>query len=266
MLALGGISAVNALGSWYGSSIAVNLKVSVKISECDGCEHGDPLIKEVVNYFRKNYGIPNQRVEISSEIPPKSGLKSSSAVSTALIGEIAERYGLEVNVPALSAILSIKAGVSLTGALDDATASYYGGQSFTYNKELKILKVSNPPEGKAVILMRGFRPKQPRLSEFRKYGAEFRRAFELAYSGKVYEAIRLNGRLVARIMGYEEEILERAERLGALASGVSGNGPSLFAITKEGDEGPIVEEFSKHGEVRIVELVSHGGLGRTFKG
>jgi shikimate kinase len=67
-------------------------------------------------------------------------------------------------------------------------------------------------------------------------------------------------------MGYEEEILERAERLGALASGVSGNGPSLFAITKEGDEGPIVEEFSKHGEVRVVELVSHGGLSRTFKG
>jgi len=63
-----------------------------------------------------------------------------------------------------------------------------------------------------------------------------------------------------------EEFSKHGEVLGALASGVSGNGPSLFAITKEGDEGPIVEEFSKHGEVRVVELVSHGSLGRTFKG
>ncbi len=265
MRALGGISAVNALGSWYGSSIAVNLGVEVTVEEDDSYVPNDPLIREILEYF-KSKGVPNLRVHVKSEIPPKSGLKSSSAVSTALIGEIAEKYGIEVDAPVLSAILSIKAGVSLTGALDDAAASFYGGMSLTYNKEFKVLKMADPPEVRAVILMRGNRPKAPDLAEFRKYRDDFLQAFKLAYEGKVFEAVRLNGRLVAKVMGYEEELLEKAEKLGALASGVSGNGPSLFALVKEGDEGPIIEEFSKHGETKVVELVKYGSLGRTLKG
>ena len=264
MLAYGGVSAVNALGSWYGSSIAVDLKVEVKVSE-GRCETSDPLIREILRYFREKHNVPDLRVEIRSEVPPKGGLKSSSAVSTALIGEIGERYGIEVDPPKLSAILSIKAGISLTGALDDAAASYYGGVSLTYNKEFRILKMIDPPDLLAVILLRGNRPKQPDLEHFRKFSKEFEEAFRLAYSGKLLDAIRLNGRLVARVMGYEESLLEEAERRGALAAGVSGNGPSIFALVKEGDEGPVFELFSKHGEVRTVRLVKYGSLGRTLR-
>ncbi len=263
MLAYGGVSAVNALGSWYGSSIAVDLKVEVKVYE-DRNEIGDPLIRAILEYFRAKYGVPELRVEVRSELPPKGGLKSSSAVSTALIGEIAQKFGIDVDPPKLSAILSIKAGVSLTGALDDAVASYYGGVSLTYNKEFKVLKVLNPPDLLAVILVRGNRPRAPNIKEFRKYSKDFEEAFKLAYSGRILEAVRLNGRLVARVMGYDEALLEEAERRGALASGISGNGPSVFALVKEGDEGPLVDLFSRHGEVKVVRLVEYGSLGRTL--
>ncbi|MCY0883556.1 MAG: shikimate kinase, partial [Acidianus infernus] len=42
---------------------------------------------------------------------------------------------------------------------------------------------------------------------------------------------------------------------GALASGISGNGPSIFAVTKEGEEGPIIDEFNLYGKVILTKAV-----------
>ncbi|WP_243679323.1 hypothetical protein [Vulcanisaeta distributa] len=53
------------------------------------------------------------------------------------------------------------------------------------------------------------------------------------------EAATINGILVAESLGYYNalETIGAALRLGAVASGVSGNGPAIYAVFKPGEEG-----------------------------
>ncbi len=44
-----------------------------------------------------------------------------------------------------------------------------------------------------------------------------------------------------------------------MASGISGNGPSYFAVTREGEEGPIVDFLSRYGEVKVARGVDVEG-------
>ncbi|QKQ99465.1 shikimate kinase [Metallosphaera tengchongensis] len=254
MQAYGGISVVNALPSWYGSSMAVNLKVVVEVSEGKN-EENDVLVREILDYFR-GLGIDNLRVEIKSEIPRSSGLKSSSAVSCALIGEIAKKFDLELDVPKLSAILSLKAGVSYTGALDDSVASFYGGISFTYNKEFRVIRKDRAPEDFIILVLAREGKGTIDLNKLRKFRVLFKEIFEMALSGRVVEAMKMNGIAVAEILGFPSEPIEESLRRGALASGISGNGPSYFAVVKEGEEGPVQETLERYGRVMKVRPIN----------
>ena len=259
-----GISVVNALPSWYGSSMAIDLKVDVKIEETSECKKFDStLIDTILDFFYINYKIPCLDVKVFSQIPEKSGLKSSSAVSTALIGEITKKYNIKIDVPKYSAILSLKAGVSYTGAFDDASSSYYGGVVFTYNKDFKILEIQHPPEVSVIILPRGNRKINVNLFEMRKYSLIFEEIFKISRKD-VITGMRLNGILVAHILGYETKEIEEALKKGALASGISGNGPSVFAVTKVGEEGPIVDVWSKYGNVVVTKVVGYVSRDQTI--
>ncbi|WP_338600110.1 shikimate kinase [Sulfolobus tengchongensis] len=253
MQAYGGISVVNALPSWYGSSMAVNLKINVTIKEGkrDYTKESE-LIRTIVDYFKEKYLIPDIVVDIESELPQKSGLKSSSAVSVALISEIAKRYNINnVNPPILSAILSLKAGVSYTGALDDATSSYCGGISYTHNKYFQVIKMDNPKDDLVIlILAKGGRQKSVKLYELKKYNSVFEEIFKIALKDPLV-AMKMNGILIANILGYQLDPIEVSLRKGALAAGISGNGPSYFAVTKDGEEGPIYESLKRFGDVII---------------
>ncbi|AKV74830.1 MULTISPECIES: shikimate kinase [Metallosphaera] len=253
MQAYGGISVVNALPSWYGSAMAVDMKVNVRVREGKRNVQ-DLLLNEILNYFERQ-GIPELEVEVESEIPPGSGLKSSSAVSNALIGEIAERFSLNVDIPKLSAILSLKAGVSFTGALDDAVASWCGGVSFTYNKEFKVIKRERAPRDVTVVILERSGKGKIDLGKLRAFRALFQEIFAIALQGRLWEAMKLNGIAIAEILGFPTDLVEEALRKGALASGLSGNGPSYFAVTREGDEGPVIEAFEKRGKVRVTRVV-----------
>ncbi len=204
MQAYGGVSIVNALPSWYGSTMAVNLKVEVKVREGKR-KTEDPLIAEILEHFSRNYGVPQLEVEVNSEIPVGSGLKSSSAVSTALIGEIAHRFSLNVDVPKLSAILSLKAGVSYTGALDDAVAAWFGGISFTYNKDFKVIKRERALRDVSVILLARGGKGRIDMEKLRSFKLLFHEIFREALQGRIIEAMKLNGIAIAEILGFDTE-------------------------------------------------------------
>ncbi|BCU69462.1 shikimate kinase [Stygiolobus caldivivus] len=251
MQAYAGVSIVNALPSWYGSSMAINLTLDVNIKQSSVCQGYSPLIDQIISYFRDNYSIPCIDVDISSNIPQKSGLKSSSAVSTALIAEIIKNFKLPIRlseVPKLSAILSLKAGVSYTGALDDATSSFFGGVSFTYNKEFKIIEIREPPFDISVLLIaKGDRGVKINMNYMRKFELLFKEIFALARRDMI-TAMKLNGITIGTILGYDLTLINEMLKRGALASGISGNGPSIFSVTKKGDEGPILDFLEKNGE------------------
>ncbi|AEB94519.1 shikimate kinase [Metallosphaera cuprina] len=262
MQAYGGVSIINALPSWYGSSMAIDMKVKVRVWEGKR-NSDDKLVNEILDYFA-SLNVPDLRVEIESEIPIGSGLKSSSALSTALIGEIAQKFSLKVDVTKLSAILSLKAGVSYTGAFDDAVSSWYGGISFTYNKEFKLIKTQRASEDMIVLLLARGGKTRVDMSKLRAFRTLFLEFFNIAMSGRIWEAMKLNGIAVATILGYSSEPIESSLRAGALASGISGNGPSYFAVAKEGEEGPILEALEKFGKVKLVRAINLDNRDRTI--
>ncbi|MBO3801618.1 MAG: shikimate kinase [Thermoproteota archaeon] len=257
-VAYGGVSVVNAIPSFYGSTMAINLKATAYVKEGSG-EHSSKLERTILNYFYKNYNIPRLKVTIDSQIPQRSGLKSSSAVSVALISAIARKFKIKVDVPKLSAYISIKAGVSITGAFDDATAAYYGGITFTDNRKRKLLKITNLLEDLILLILPKSNRPAVNLSAFRKHELMFVEFFRLALSGDIITAMKLNGIAVAEILGYDKTPIKRALRKGALAAGISGNGPSVFALCKPGEEGPVLDELSKFGNILFVECVKHEG-------
>jgi shikimate kinase len=69
----------------------------------------------------------------------------------------------------------------------------------------------------------------------------------------------MNGIAIAKILYPNlEDIIVKALKLGALAAGVSGNGPSLFAVCREGDEEFFQELFSSYGDVLKAKFVRFG--------
>ena len=257
-VAYGGVSIVNAIPSFYGSTMAINLKATAYVEEGPE-DHPSELVRTILNYFHKKYNVPSLRITIDSQIPQRSGLKSSSAVSVALISAIAKKFKIKVDVPKLSSYLSIKAGISVTGAFDDSTAAYYGGVTFTNNKRRKLLKITNPPEDLVLLILpRSNRP-AVNLSVLRKHKLMFAEIFRLALLGDIVTAMKLNGIAVAEILGYSKAPIEKALKKGALAAGISGNGPSVFALCKRGEEGPIFDELNTFGNVLLAECVKYEG-------
>lgn len=247
MWAFAGVSVVNAVPSGLGSTMAIDVKVTVELVSRGEGSHS-ALTRCVIEYFAKAYGVPEVGVLVRSPIPSGGGLKSSSAVSVALIEAIKERFGVKgVYPPLLSADLSQACGVSITGAFDDAVAAYHGGVSFTNNLERRVIALRDPPEDIVVVVLASGNRKPINVDALKSSRWLFEEAFSIALRGDVLKAMMLNGMAVARLLGYDVEPIRRALALGALAAGISGNGPSMFAVTKEGEEGPLVDYFASLG-------------------
>ncbi len=249
----GGISILNAIPLGLGSTCAVDLKIEATASIGPG-NGNSKLTETILKYFSEKTG--NEfSLDIKSQIPEGGGLKSSSAVATASISALSRLTGVEVDVPLLAARLSLEAGVSVTGALDDAVAAFYGGVSVCDNSKMKILRRAKMPQDIMFIVL----PRGPRRdfepSLLQKRWPSFKSISGLVMMGNYLEAMARNGLTVSEILGYETDILLKANKSGALASGVTGNGPSLFAAVREGEEGPVLEVLSELGQTVTVRVV-----------
>lgn len=241
----GGVSILNAIPLGLGSSCAIDINVEVDASYGPQ-QPGSALLDTITDFFRGKSG-REVSVKVKSDLPQGGGLKSSSAVAAGAVSTLSSLTGMEVDVPVLAARLSMEAGVSVTGALDDVAASLYGGISICDNTKMRILRKVPFPDGYTFVLL----PRGPRR-EFnpdllRKRWPAFKSISTLLHTGNYIEAMARNGLTVSQALGYETDVLLKAMDLGARASGVSGNGPSLFALVKEDEEGPIVDLFSMIG-------------------
>jgi shikimate kinase len=253
----GAVSIVNAIATGNGSAMGISLKVVAEVETSKGKgvrfltgKNDDRLVNNIIKNTLSAGVLEKNQVTISvrSEIPIGFGLKSSSAVSNAVALACCRIAGEKVDdVAVLDAAVraSLDAKVTITGAYDDATACYYGGFVVTDNYARKLVKREEAPDSLYAVI---FLPNNIPRGDVRKLGdlADlFMDAYHLAEGGEYWKAMKLNGVLASAALGSTYKPVLAALEQGALAAGISGNGPSIAAIAYEDELEDIQSAFGK---------------------
>ena len=243
------VTIVNALSTGIGCAAGISLIAAAEVDlEHAGpggqirVESGSdtPLVRSALMGALRRLE-PNSDFTVSlvlrSQIPPSKGLKSSSAVSAAIIASVANalhRRLSTIEIAALSAEISQAIGLSATGAFDDALAGLQPGIVVTDNPRRSVLREAPVDDGWEVVLWipQGTHHASTEWRDrFAARSAEGRAPADAALAGDFLNAMTRNTELVEKIMGYSYRGLrEELRRRGALASGVAGLGPTLAAI------------------------------------
>ncbi|MFQ5950703.1 MAG: shikimate kinase [Candidatus Geothermarchaeales archaeon] len=266
--AWGAITVVNALASGKGAALSIDLKVEVDaevIPDSSAVEVenvGFPaddvgLVRAVANSVFRRFELDGYgaKLVIDSPIPVGRGLKSSSAVSNAVAVSLvsALRRNLEdMEAVGLGVEASLEAGVSVTGALDDALASYLGGFVVTDNVGMKMIHRSEVESRLRVVLKVPHRIQYTRdadIEKLRKLATLIDEIHPLAVAGEIWSSLTLNGLVYAPALGLDSRAIFHAIDAGALAAGVTGSGPALAAVC----EPTAVEEVRSVWESTEVE-------------
>ncbi|MEX2738014.1 MAG: shikimate kinase [Candidatus Wukongarchaeota archaeon] len=268
------VSVVNAIATWRGAALGVDLWAeaeAVVLSEprIEGEVLGDPsvdtiLIEKAALIVLKRFNLMEEvgvRVVTRSNIPVARGLKSSSAAANAVV--LAVTGALDEEIDDLEAVnlgvdACVDARVTITGAFDDACTSFFGGLVVTDNREREILLREMFSEDFEVLLkipskkVKTVDTKEKPLWVFKDL---FLQAHGFALKGRVWEAITLNGLLCAVVYGLDTRFIVDALAAGALAAGVSGTGPTMFAVTPLGEGDAIIDVLERFsGETLRVKI------------
>jgi shikimate kinase len=252
--ACGAVTIVNAIAAGRGCAVGVDLQTwaEVELSPGDGVEarlEGLPdepsaLVELCVGKVLDRFSVRRKAtVRTGSRIPVSRGLKSSSAAANAVILATLDALGERMDgmeVLRMNARASMEAGVSVTGALDDAAASLLGGVVFTDNSRMELLRredwtlcrraVIGVPE--RMIRKQGL-PRE-RMAAFRPLVEE---AFHLAWNGEYGKAMSLNSLCYGAALELDQELAVAALLAGALGAGISGTGPAVAAfVDRESEE------------------------------
>ncbi|MDO5825735.1 MAG: shikimate kinase, partial [Methanosphaera sp.] len=187
-------------------------------------------------------------VETKSDIPPGSGLSSSSAASNSVVYAtllaLLEEAGLtredvdfsDEAIVNMAIDASLKVGVTATGAYDDASASFYGGWKITDNYNRKILKDYTVNYNKVLIYIpnKSLYTAQSDVKAMKTLAPLVEIAFENALNMNIEKALTLNGFLYCAALDINPKIAIDALKLGAKAAGLSGTG-SAFTILLDDD-------------------------------
>ena len=276
--AYGAISVVNAVATGLGCSLGVGLRIEaeVKIIEgvdgvevrLEGVEHQPSdlesskiMAQAIIEALAKRR--VGAEVTTYSQIPLARGLKSSSAAANAIALAAKAALGVEVDDLELVKIgvnAAIKAKVTITGAFDDACASYFGGYCLTDNTNLKLLRREEGPEDlEVVIYVPEERLDKQKISReiverFKPFALQ---AFKLASEGRYLEALTINGLIYSAALGFEVRAAAEAIKHGALAAGLSGTGPAVSALCKSECVKEVVSALQNLGGKIILTKVNN---------
>ena len=234
---------LNALANGYGSAFAIDAYTEATVeldgsATVDGEIEGEPdadtrlierCVESVVGRFGDGEG---GHVRTESEIPMASGLKSSSAAANATV--LATLEALDVDLDREDACrigveAARDAGVTVTGAFDDASASMLGGVTVTDNTEDELLGREEPEWDVLVYTPeeRGFSADAD-VSRCERIAPMADIAFELATEGEYRDAMCVNGFAFCAALDRSTEPL--VEALPEAAASLSGTGPSYTAV------------------------------------
>ena len=265
----GAISIVNAIATGKGAALGISKKVNVEmetsygkgvIIEVENKSMSSRLINRVIEKIVTKNELSKTKLKVSldTEIPTGYGLKSSSAISTAVAMACAKLFKPNMNdTEILNAGVkaSIETKVSLTGAYDDACACYYGGFVVTDNHRKKLVHSEKCLNRVSAVI---FIPKSRKRGNVRKLkvsSRDFEQAWNLAKKSDYWNAMNLNGIATSTILSSEPEIILKLIENGAIGASVSGNGPSIAAIVKNNSVPKIKKLFSTlEGKTTVAQI------------
>ncbi|ADC47526.1 shikimate kinase AroK [Methanobrevibacter ruminantium M1] len=264
----GSATVINAISTGFGSAFGIDLNITCEAEfssqgiDCSSDLGVDPnlmniCVKSVLSHYNIGKDLSQDdllndldfgngegiKIRTKSNLPLGSGLSSSSALSNSVVmataGLISDEFFLkplsDFEMINLGIDASLEAGVTITGAFDDASASFFGGLTITDNMERKILHQEKLPEYDILVFM----PDKESLSgssdvnRMKLVGSYVKMAFEEAMNKRYLKALTLNGLLYGTALNFDNNIALDALSAGALASGLSGTGSSFVAIVEE---------------------------------
>jgi shikimate kinase len=268
----GAATIINAIATGKGAAVGVDLwtKATVKLTDelgqfdvsirSDSSEN-PVLAQKTVELVLKHFGLENEfgaKVETSSTIPVARGMKSSSAAANAIaLATVAaiEQSLDDVTLVRLGVQAALGAKVTITGAFDDACASYFGGVVITDNLEREIVKRFELAEAPAVLF---YVPKQKtytissNVKRMEALSGAVKVAYKEALNGNYWAALTLNGLIYSSALGYDSSPAVDALTAGALAAGLSGTGPAVTAIVAKNKVNDVKQAW-QNNEADILE-------------
>lgn len=255
--ATGACSLIHAAGIGYGASLGLDLSVHVRLLDAPprrDVDDPDGLLDAVLNAWTEA-GHPSPEGEfhwsVRSEIPPRQGLKSSAAVSIAGLRALADATGIDVatsNLVELAGAAQLAAGVSMTGAYDDAWAAAEPGWRVVdvgaASAEERVVMEGEgfgPEDWRVLILTGPEREQHPPLEAFAPHASHFQHALSALQEGRPLVALTQNGRgVVAATQDHVgRQLTNHAFVNGGRAAGMTGSGPAIVIVAPAGIEQPI---------------------------
>ncbi|VTT85487.1 Shikimate kinase II [Halorubrum sp. DM2] len=259
--ALGAGTVLNALATGTGAAFGIDVETRATVeldpaadrvegAIAEDADADTDLIERCVALATERWGDgEGGTVRTDSDVPLAAGLKSSSAAANATVLATCDALGLAVgddpddpavDVTRLAACrLGVRAareaGVTVTGAFDDATASMLGGVTVTDN-DADELRVREPVDWDVLV----WTPPE------RAYSADADVArceavapmadlvADLALDGRYGEAMTVNGLAFSAALGFDADPAVEAMP-HATAVSLSGTGPSVVAVADPDD-------------------------------
>lgn len=274
----GSATVINAIATGCGSAFGIGRYVTAEVElksskiNCKSDKDVDTTLMELcVKKALKKFDIDTGvSVKTFSNLPVASGLSSSSATSNAVTmatllaisNEFSPEYKVnDFEILNMAIDASLEAGVTITGAFDDASASFFGGLTITDNMKRKILRSQEMENQNILIYMPDKKSitAQSDVERMRLLSPYVKLAFHEALNGDIYKALTLNGLLYCASLGYNPDIALDALSAGAIGAGLSGTGPSFVAITEDKYLDAVLNSLNSYeGEVMHVEVDNEG--------
>jgi shikimate kinase len=130
---------------------------------------------------------------------------------------------------------AFEAGVTITGALDDAAASLYGCGVVTDNLRRRVLKRFRvDPRLKVLVYIppAKFYTSKVKRAQLGPIREAVEVVHRMALKGKIFDALTLNGLLYSSALGHDPMPALEALAKGALAAGLTGTGPATVALAE----------------------------------
>jgi len=250
-IAHGAATIVNAIALGKGAAFGVDLwtKAEVKLTNepyvftaeiLSDPKESNLLMEKTVSRVLQRFSLEKSfgaNIKTWSNIPIAKGLKSSSVAANAVVLATTAALGktlTDLETINLGVDAAFDAKVTVTGAFDDASASFFGGIIITDN--LKRQMVKQLPFAEDLVVLFHLPPEKAYTADSNvKRLQTIKPLVEVVYKealeGKVWYALTLNGLIYSSASGYNPAIALDALAAGAVAAGLCGKGPAVTAVT-----------------------------------